>query len=579
MAQSRKWSRREFLRIVPTLAAAGVVAACSPASTPTAEPASKARSNPDLVYGKYPYTVSLATVRWFDVTDQLPQGDTLENNQYTRYIREMLNIDTRYLWTATSTDYPQKVNLAIASNDLPDAMVVNLAQFRQMVKADQLADLTDAYNKHISPKVKQMLDSHKGLRLQGISMKDQIMAIPSTEVSENGYHLTWIRKDWLDQLSLDVPKTMDDLENVARAFIEKDPGRNGPNKTIGVIGPQTGGNLHADFISPSNNSFGFDPIFSAYRSYPGFWLKGSDGKAIYGSILPETKTALAKLAELYKKGLIDKEIGVRKDSTDPITNGKAGIFFGMWWAGYWPLPAAVQNNPMANWQAYAVPLDDQGVFNPHMSVPAITFLVVRKGYEHEAAVIKIININNRDESKFDISKGSVANQVLRLPQAMYDENPVTYQALKDVLSNKASPEDFTDPKWDVYKLLKDDVSKIKEVKRAPIDRNDIQYWNRDADPSAWNRLYSIMVGCGAIYQPIGGKINEVYSLSYAPTTSVDSKWTSLKKLEEQAFFKMILGSTPVDSFDQFVSDWKSQGGDQVTTDIQAEINQMENNTS
>lgn len=396
------------------------------------------------------------------------------------------------------------------------------------------------------------------------------MAIPSLNVPDDSYHLMWIRKDWLDKLGLPVPKTMDDIESVAKAFVEKDPGGNGAGNTIGIVGPQNGSNVHAEFLLPNNNSFGFDPVFSAYRSYPGFWIKGADGKAVYGSILPEVKTALAKLADLYKKGLIDKEMGVRKDSAEPIVGGKAGIYFGMWWSGYWPLPDAIKNNPKANWQAYAVPLDDAGVFNPHMGTPANSFAVVRKGYANPEAAMKIVNLFNRDEAKFDMTKGGVGNEVLRVPQGMYDEGDVTYQSLKDILAGKAKPEDFADPKWDVYKLLKDDASKIKKVKLEPFDKMDIQYWNPSADASAWNRLYSIMVGMGAIYNSTV-KMNLVYSLTYAPTATVNTKWTNLKKLEDETFLKIILGNAPVDSFDQFVKDWKAQGGDQVTTEIQADV--------
>jgi putative aldouronate transport system substrate-binding protein len=406
------------------------------------------------------------------------------------------------------------------------------------------------------------------LALKAVTRAGKIMAIPSLTVPDNSYSLMWIRKDWLDKLGLPVPHTVDEIEKTAQAFITQDPGKNGAGKTIGIVGPQNGQIVHADFLQPENNLFGLDSLFAAYRSYPGFWIKGPDGNAAYGSILPETKTALARLADLYKKGLIDKEMGIRKDSSEPVIGGQAGIYFGMWWSGYFPLPDAIKNNPNANWQAYAVPLDDTGVFNQHMGTPANTFLVVRQGYEHPEAAMKIENLNNRDESLFDLTKGSTNNEVLRLAMGMYDEGKFTYNALTDILAGKATPEQFADPKYDVYKLLKDDAAKIKTVKIAPYDKMDIQDWNVAADPSAWQRLYSIMVGMGAIYDP-NAKMNLVYSLTYAPTPTVDSKWTNLKTMEDETILKVILGTAPVDSFDKFVADWKAQGGDQVTAEVQA----------
>ncbi len=558
--------------VAPTaVPAAPTAVPAAPTAVPAAPTSAPAASTDP--YGKYATTIVLKTVRSFETTEKLPEGDSPENNQYTRYVKDTLNIDTQYLWTASTTDYNQKVNLAISSNDLPDAMVVNLAQFQAMIKADQLADLTDTYSKYASPSVKRMMDSSKGIALKAVTVDGKIMGIPSLTVPDDDYPLMWIRKDWLDKLGLPVPKTVDEIEKVAQAFMDQDPGGNGKGNTIGISGPQNGGKVHEDFLEPANNNFHFDPIFGAYRAYPGFWIKGADGKAVYGSILPETKTALAKLADWYKKGLIDKEMGVRKDASEPVVGGKVGIYFGEWWNGYWPLPDAIKNNPKANWQAYAVPLDAAGVWNPHGGTPATTFAVVRKGYEHPEAAMKIVNLFNRDESKFDQTKGGMTNEVLRLPQAMYDEGETTYQALMDVLADKKQPAEFADPKYDVYKLLKDDVTKVKKVKGAPIDKMDIQYWTPAADMSAWSRMYSILVGDGAIYNPVGGKdkVNRVFSLIYAQTPGMVNKWVNLKKMEDETFLKIITGAAPVDSFDQFVKDWKAQGGDDVTAEVQGAV--------
>jgi len=566
------------------LAACGPAATAAPTAAPvepviteapevpaTESPATEAAA-PDP-YGKYEEPVVLTSVRSFETNEKLPEGDTPESNQYTRYVKEMLNIDVQYLWTSATADYDQKVNLSIASNDIPDAMVVNLTQLTQMVEADQIADLTDTYNTYVAPSVKQMMDSSKGIALKAVTFDGKIMAIPALTVPDDGYQLMWIRKDWLDKLGLPVPTTIDEIEATAKAFIDENPGGNAAGTTIGILGPQNGGVLYADFIRPTNGMWAFDPIFSAYHAYPGFWVKDADGNVAYGATLPETKEALAKLADWYQKGLIDPEMGVRKDSSAPVASGNAGIYFGEWWNGYWPLPDAIKNNPEANWQAYAVPLDEDGVWNPHQGIPATSFVVVRKGYEHPEAAMKIVNLFNRDESKFDLTKGSLANEVLRIPQAMYDEGPVTYQALMDVLKGTAQPEDFKDPKYAPYKLLADDVTKIKLVKGEPIDNMDLQYWDPQADLSAWSRMYSILVGDGAIYNPIGGadKVNVVFSETYASTPTMIDKWVNLEKLEDETFLKIILGTAPIDSFDEFVADWKAQGGDEITAEVQATV--------
>ncbi|WP_249280956.1 extracellular solute-binding protein [Paenibacillus sp. 7516] len=512
-------------------------------------------------FGKYDQTITLRYGKEVDPTDKsLPAGDTPENNQYSRYVKDNLNIDTKVTWqAATGTNYEQKVNLAISSNDLPDALVVKDTQLRAMVKAGQLEDLTDAFNRYASPAMKSYMEKTNGVSAEAVTFDGKMYAIPSIQVHSDGVHQMWIRKDWLDKLGLEPPQTMEELENVAKAFVEQDPDGNGKNDTIGIAGQQNGGRLYANFLESTNNTYGLDPIFGAYQAYPGYWLKDDAGNPVYGSILPETKEALAKLRDMYANGLIDKELGIRKAASEPVVNGNAGIFFAPWWMGYGPLPDAIKNNPNANWQAYLLPLDADGQFNAHMGAPSTVFVVVRKGYEHPEAVIKMLNLLIRDESKFDISV-PVGHYPLRVPMSYMDESEYSAKALQEVLAGTKKPEDFTDPG---YKLLAADIQNVKKVKKEPYDNMDIQYWDPQADLGVWSRIYSLLVGSSSLQQDY----NKVYSLLYSQTRTMESRWSNLKKLEDETFLKIIMGAAPLDTFDTFVSDWKKQGGDKITEEV------------
>lgn len=61
--------------------------------------------------------------------------------------------------------------------------------------------------------------------------------------------------------------------------------------------------------------------------------------------------------------------------------------------------------------------------------------------------------------------------------------------------------------------------------------------------------------------------NKVYSLLYSQTRTMESRWSNLKKLEDETFLKIIMGAAPLDTFDTFVSDWKKQGGDKITEEV------------
>ncbi|KYG97155.1 sugar ABC transporter substrate-binding protein [Paenibacillus polymyxa] len=499
--------------------------------------------------GKYEHPVSIRLGYVVDPTGaDLSGGETLEKNMWKTMIKQSLNIDVQVLWQVSKENLGQKIDLAIASNDLPDAMIVNQVQLNEMIKAGEIEDLTEAYNSSVSPEIKKIIDSTNGLAMEQVTFDGKMMAVPS--VTAEDFSMLWIRQDWLDRLGLKPPKTVDDLEAIAKAFVENDPDGNSKRDTIGLAS-STG--LYNDF---NNSAFAFDltPIFAAYGSFPGYWLS-KDGKPVYGSVLPETKDALVKLREMYAKGLLDPEMGIRKEAEETVINGQAGMFFQGFYAGYWPLPSAWQNEPKANWQAYALPLDANGAYHVKVDNPSSSFLVVRKGYAHPEAIIKINNLYLRDEFKYGTRFMLSRNFFAPADEARYES-----KAAQDILMGTKTPADFKGKSE--YKLLENLVSTIKQTKLKPYDQHGISYWNKHSD--SFMRSYSLLVGGRNFFDP---NIHKVRSLTYIRTPTMEKAWGELSKLEHDTFLKIILGAEPIDSFDQFVEEWKEQGGDQVTVEV------------
>ncbi|MBC7958491.1 MAG: extracellular solute-binding protein, partial [Vallitaleaceae bacterium] len=450
---------------------------------------------PETWEGSYPETVKLEIGAGILATDVFAEGDSAESNQYTRFLKDTLNVEVVHAWQAQSgPDYDQKVNLAIASNDMPDAMLVNATQFRLLAEAGMLADLSDSFNKYASDSIKTLFDKTGGAAIENVTIDGKMLAFPNIPVPDDSYTTVWLRQDWLDTLGLEVPKTATDLKAVAKAFVDND--MSGSGETIGMAGPQNGGKLYATFIESTNNTFGFDPIFTSMDAFPGFWVEDSAGQVSYGSILPETKEALAFLADMYKEGLIDPQIGIRKDSAELVVSGKTGIVCGPWWLGYWPLPDAWANNPDANWQCYMLQ-NEAGVISNHMSGISQAYVVVRKDYEHPELAIILNDLIFKNEIEFDMTKAPVGNYPLRAVVAAVDEIPVTLEAINNVLSGTKTIEDYSTPEYAPYKNLVSDIEAMQLVKKEPFDKYDIQYWDTKVSPSDFNRMYSIMVGCNA----------------------------------------------------------------------------------
>ena len=53
---------------------------------------------------------------------------------------------------------------------------------------------------------------------------------------------------------------------------------------------------------------------------------------------------------------------------------------------------------------------------------------------------------------------------------------------------------------------------------------------------------------------------------------MEKKWSNLKKKEDEVFLKIIIGEASLDEFDTFVEEWKAEGGDEITTEVQETLN-------
>lgn len=511
-------------------------------------------------FGKYPEPVKVEIVQSINPTITMPEGDTATDNYYTRFIKENLNVDISVKWSAASADYNEKMNLAIASNDLPDILVVNEQQFRKLAQSDMLEDLTPYYDTYACDIIKQNVDSTGGKALEQASYDGKLLGVPNVQVEADGYALMWIRQDWLDKLNLEAPKTIAELETVAQAFVDN---KLGGENTIGILGPTANGRVYNTFLS-INNLNNLDGIFQAFQSYPGFWIEGEDGKVVYGSTMPETKEALAELNKLYTAGALDQELGVRKDADEAWKSGKVGILFSPWWHGY-NVKDALANDPTTEWKAYAAPLAADGQWYPKLGGVGGSYCVVRKGYEHPEVAIMLNNFLRANEGKFqndtNLDAGYYPGRVVITP---LDENSVSVRALQAKMSGEPV-EDF-DPLN--YKLLESDLSFVEECLQAPYDDLGIENWN--TEPTGFGRLYSLLMGSAAVEEAAKeGIVNKIYSVTYTQTETMERKWTNLEKKENETFLKIIIGEEPLDAFDTFVEEWKAEGGEEILAEVQA----------
>ena len=511
-------------------------------------------------FGKYEEPVTVEIVQSINPTITMPEGDTATDNYYTRFIKENLNVDISVKWSASSSDYNEKLNLAIAANDIPDILVVNEQQFRKLAQSDMLEDLTEYYDTYACDVIKQNVDSTDGKALENATYDGKLLGLPNVQVEADGYVLMWIRQDWLDELGLEAPTNIEELETVAKAFVDNNMG--GEN-TIGIVGPTINGAVYNTFLS-TNNLNNLDGIFQAYKSFPGYWIEGEDGQVVYGSTTEETKEALAELNKMYEDGILDQELGVRKDADEAWKSGKVGILFSPWWHGY-NVKDGIANDPEMEWKAYAAPLAEDGNWYAKLGGVGGSYCVVRKGYEHPEVAILLNNYLRVNEGKFQSDTNLDAGYYPgRVVIAASDENSFSVQALWAAMKGEEVPE--FDPLN--YKLLQADLDALPDCLEAPYDDLGIEKWN--TENTSFGRLYSLLMGSAAVEEADEqGIVNKVYSVTYTQTETMERKWTNLKKKEDETFLKIIIGEEPLDAFDTFVEEWNAEGGKEITEEVQA----------
>ena len=565
--------QKQIIALVSATAlAATALAGCGKTSEEntqtTAVKEAEGTAKEDLPFSKYAETVTVHLGGSMNPNAKIPDGMSYEDNSYTRLLKEDFNIEVVYDWVASSSDFDEKMNLCIGSGAIPDLMNVNAAQYRALLKYDMIQPLDQYFEDYASDTLKGYVESG-GDELQKCITNDkgEMMAIPAPSMMVGEINEMWIRQDWLDNLGLEVPRTWDEMAAVAEAFVTQDPDGNGEADTIGILGP--GNSNHINDIG--DNQFGLDPLFHSFQSYPQYWLQDEDGTVKYGSIQPETRTALEKIQKLYTDKLIDPEMLVRSNCQETVLSGKVGIFFGPWWSGYTVGDAILAGE--ADWRAYFTPLSEDGNYYTHMPDPTSKYVVVSKSCKNPEAAFKMINYLVANEQQWT-DDGITSSEMscadfypLWNGYDNADEIEVSCETLEKYLAGEITMDDVD---FSQHKLLKNDMEAVIELKKEPYDDFSLDKWNLDSDLAKTNlpRLVSLLVGAAPY---VHDKYVPVYNAYSGQTETMQAKWANLKKMEEETFAKIIMGKADISEFDTFVENWKNQGGDQILKEINDQL--------
>ncbi len=508
------------------------------------------------------YDPAITVSTYFEIEPPLAEfftKDRIMNNVFQKQYAEELGINLEYLWFAAQSDEDsvQKKNIAIASGDIPDIMMVNKEQLALLAKTNLInKDIGDYYDAYASDHLKGWMNQEGTAAMDSATFNGKIIAIPSTDSSIDTSSFLWVRKDWLDALGLSVPTTMDELYKVMVAFRDKDPNGNGQKDEYGLI-------LHKAILSERGMSDAGDGLglFNGFGSYPRAWIE-KNGKLAYGSIQDETKAALSYMNKLYKEGLIEEDFAVKDlmQVSQLSASGQAGLQYGAMWNAMWPLGATLQNNPDANWVPVAIPSATGEPGRPQIKLNIPWYYVVSSKAEHPEALIKLLNFF---VEKFAyITPEEYENYLVDdtgLPSfALHDTMFKTYNALKNLEAywHVSAAFDAGDP--------------------SSLNVEELNYYNSIKDYQNGNLA---MAGSDKTFGKNGAfSVMDVYynddlfqmdKFFGAPTDTMKKRIQMIKDKEEEYFTKVIMGVETLNSWDAFVAELNTLGLDKITEEVNA----------
>lgn len=480
-------------------------------------------------------------------TLDFPEGDSIDNNVWTRLYKDALNVDVKYLWTTNEQQYAQKVNIAITANEIPDVMGVSAAQLSMMHENGQLMDMTDVLEQNMTDLLRTNLYSDGGLAVKAATFDDRIYAIPGVTSGLLSAYVLWVRTDWLEKLNLEIPKTMDDVMVLAETFTKQDPDGNGQNDTFGLA-------MHKDLFEGGFSCL--EGFFNAYGAYPNIWLN-KDGKIENGSIQPEMKSALAALQEMYQKGYIDPEFGVKDANKvcEDVAVGKFGMMFGAFWNASWIADAKVAN-PDMEWVPVALPSTTNEAVKAQIPFGTNVFFAVSAQCEHPEAVVKLLNL------QMEKNYGETAEPTkYNITPDGYGPYAYTTLAIEPPMKNFDAAVKVT------AALESGDTSKLSDEEKNYYDMC-VLCQNGDYTNNNWHQMK--MFGPGGALSVIKSYYdagNIVVDAFYgAATQTMSEKLSTLKKQQLTSFTAIIMGED-INTYDTFVSNWNKLGGEKMTAEV------------
>lgn len=517
-----------------------------------------AEESADPYFGRFDETV---VIRVVESSADEPGVWTFEDNPWTREWLERFNIDIELMWnTGTTEEFATKFSMAMLTGDLPDIMELTSKQYRELLSAGKLADLTEVYERNVYPFLKEKVLEAQGEAVMNAGLVDGARyAIPMAELSTNARSI-YIRRDYREKIGAELPTTIEEVVELGKAFVDE-----GLAKYALLLQKNVTGDGYSDMQAVAN----------AFGAYPGIWVNGEDGKLVYSPTTEGMKQTLNLYKELYDGGYIQPTFAteVGDNVTAYITNGEIGILPADFWVASWPLPLVDESGDVIEWDIVpVVPSETNTDFHVQGtgSLADIKYYCVNANFEHPEAIITLFNhicamLTDPDLQQMDTfhtlknEDGTEVKVFMQNPMPRYFSTPrinmMCSVAVEEALSGNEDAL-YSQPQAGKYYGY---VKAYLDAKEAG-DKEGMQV--------NWAN-YRFFGGKGSIFYSFYENFiadNYIWDQRAVSTENYDRLWGSLKQYENTFYVNYICGTEDT-TFEEFVQEWYSMGGALLTDEL------------
>ena len=242
------------------------------------------------------------TITWLHQAWDVSGLDHWYDALWVKELEARLNVKFEFISVNSTDNYDNVVNLNISGGDYPDIISWNWSNYSGGIEAAIEDGLVQSFPmselQEKVPNYYNLIANNEYINRALVLTDGSIAAFCHVEEStaRNAYSGYAIRKDWLDRLNLEVPKTIDELHDALVAFKEQDANGNGdPNDEIPMSDRVT-----LNLIKELGSAWGLIYNYPQLDPETGkvtYWTEINDGKNF--------RDFAMTMRQWYAEGLID----------------------------------------------------------------------------------------------------------------------------------------------------------------------------------------------------------------------------------------------------------------------------------